>query len=451
VTLLEGKSAQTLTTDASSIETQLPSNLWGADNDGGVITLIPTGDAGKFGPEGTSFIFSGFTVNGEPGATLVKIEEKASSNSQPSAQRTAQFLVPKLPTQFHLSDLTLIDPATPDIPYDGSATLMWTGAGDQVSYALEYQPGDDGPPMSPPIGSTGPYTAEHLTRTGNVIFTLTAKVTVPGLDDPISVPRQLTVTIESLSLRASVLPTVVGPNGLVRLEWDAPNAESCRLDPTGTPLARSGVLWLAVPASTSFVLTATPPRGLPVQQALPVTVDQSIQPTEAGYKIIGAEGHTGKQGHVSEPGEDEGGTPGFEGEAGGDAIVKGTLPPLDVSPRPARVIPITLIGGKGGFGGRGGYNEATSQHYGKNFPGGKGGRGGDAILDVTLDASAGPAAQYLVVMTAGKGARGGDPGSYPSGDSSKFGEKGRDGVVSLIIQENSAPAATMKPTPPPEN
>src|ERR1700674_55951 len=452
VTLLQGKTAKELTTDASNIGTQVPSNFWGADNDGGVITLTPTGDAGKFGPAGISFVFSAFAVNSEPGATIVKIDETASSASNPSVTRTAQFLVPKLPTQFQLSDLTLIDPATPDVPYDGSATLMWTGAGDQVSYSLKSQPADDGTVLSPPIGSLGPYTAENLTRTGSVTFTLTAKVTVPGLDNPINIPRQLTVTIESLSLKASVLPTTVGPNGLVRLEWDAPNAASCRLDPEGTPLALHGVMWLPVPATRLFTFTAIPAKGRRAQQQLTVTVDPSIQPTEAGFKIIGAAGHTGREGYVSDPGYDSGGTPGFEGEAGGDAIVRGILPPLDVSPRPARVIPITLIGGKGGFGGGGGYNEATSEHYGKNFPGGNGGRGGDAILDVTLDAAAGPAAQYIVVMSAGKGERGGDPGSYPSGDSANFGDKGRDGVVTLTIRENTSDAAgEKKPAPAPEN
>src|SRR5687768_14635659 len=51
VTLLEGKSAQQLTTDASDIGTQPPSDFWGAHNEdeSGVITLTPTGVAGKFG------------------------------------------------------------------------------------------------------------------------------------------------------------------------------------------------------------------------------------------------------------------------------------------------------------------------------------------------------------------------------------------------------------------
>src|SRR6476620_6492858 len=55
VTLLGGKSAKELTTDASNVGTEVPSKFWGADNDGGVITLTPTGDAGTFGPAGISF------------------------------------------------------------------------------------------------------------------------------------------------------------------------------------------------------------------------------------------------------------------------------------------------------------------------------------------------------------------------------------------------------------
>src|ERR1700674_4091942 len=55
VTLLAGKTAKELHTNASTIGTQVPSQFWGAHNDGGIISLSPTGDAGKFGPAGAAF------------------------------------------------------------------------------------------------------------------------------------------------------------------------------------------------------------------------------------------------------------------------------------------------------------------------------------------------------------------------------------------------------------
>ena len=432
VTLLEGKSGDTLTPDLSGIETEIPSSSWRADPAGGVITLTPTGDAGTFGPAGISFVFSGFAVNSEPGTTVVKIDEIASSDSQSSQTRTATFLVPKLPTQFQLSDLTLIDPATPDIPYDGSATLMWTGTGDQVSYSLEYQPADDGPEMSPPIGSTGPYTADNLTRTGSITFTLTAKVTVPGLDYPLIVTRQLTVQIETPRLEAVMQPLSVPPNGLARLKWHASNVVSCTLDPGGVALKNSGVLLFLIPATPAthlFSITATPAKGDPIVQQFTITVDPTILPNQPAIELTGHQGPPGPPGQNAQMGEFYmPPQPGGPGGRGLDATLTKTVPALDVTSQPARVVPIIVTGGKGGTGGRGGTSLAI---------GGIGGPGGDAILELTLDPTLQPAAQYIITLVPGPKGDGGPGGFAAMGGQQEGpqGPPGQPGSTSMSIKE----------------
>jgi len=436
VTLLAGKTAKELTTDASTIGTQVPSQFWSADIEGGIITLTPTGDAGKFGPAGAAFVLSGFTVNAEPGTTMVKIDETASSDSQPSATRTAKFLVPKFPVQFQLSDLTLTDPPTPEIPYDGSATLMWTGTGDQVSYTLEYQPADDGPVMSPSIGSTGPYTAENLTRTGSVTFTLTAIVTVPGQDQPLIVTRPLTVPIETPRLQAFMEPLSVPPNGLVRLEWDALNMVSCTLNPgglgpPGQVLEKSGVLLFLIPASPAtrlFSITATPAKGEPIQLQFTITVDPTIVPNQAGIEATGQQGPTGQFGGDYDDGSWPWSGNGGPGGRGLDAVLRTTVPALDLTSNPARVIPITVTGGWGGTGGPG---DASS------WPGsgGQGGPGGDAFVDLTIDQTSAPPAQYIITLVPGPG---GDAGM--GGRDGPKGQPGPPGSTSMSIQEAEGPA-----------
>jgi hypothetical protein len=435
VTLPEGKSADTLMPDAS-IKTQVPTDpkgnkLWSAANDDGVITLTPTGtNAGQFRAQGVSFVFSGFTVNHQPGTTTVSIDETASADSAPTpAVRTADLLVPKFPAQFSLTDLTLIDPTTPDIPYGGSAELMWTGTGDGVSYSLEYQPADDGPVMSPAVGSQGPYTADNLTRTGSVTFTLTAEVTVPGRDNPLIVTRQLTVSIETPALKASMQPLFVPPNGLARLEWDALNMVSCTLNPgglgpPGQVLGKSGVLLFLIPGSPAtrlFSITATPAKGEPIGQQFTITVDPNIKANQPGIEAAGQQGPTGQQGSVG----NDGGT----GGPGLDPVLRKTVPALDLTSNPARIIPITVTGGKGGTGGQGGDPDAS----GWPGDGGQGGPGGNATLDLTIDPSLGPPAQYIINVLPGPGGDGGWAGGDSVGSPGTRGTPGT--ATSISIEE----------------
>jgi hypothetical protein len=429
VTLLAGKSAGTLTTDAAGIETKVPDG-WATGPPGGVITLTPAGDAGVFGPEGIFFIFGGFNVNSEPGTTTVKIHETASSQSQPSTERTAEFLVPKFPAQFSLSDLRLLAPDQPDIPYGSCAELMWTGVGDGVSYSLEYQPADDGPPVRlPSIGSAGPYTTVPLTRTGSLTFTLTAKLTVPGQDNPLILTRQLTVSIETPRLKASMQPLSVPPNGLARLEWHALNMASCTLDPgglgpAGQVLEKSGVLLFLIPASPAtrlFSITATPAEGDPIEQQFTIAVDPSIVPTEPAIEVTGQQGATGPFGSSGKRGGDGG-----PGGRGSDASLTKTVPSLDLTSRPVRVVPITVIGGQGGTGGAGGVALGWNPQ-GPDGTGGRGGPGGNATLNLTIDPSLQPSAQYIINVVPGPCGNGGQGG--------EGGQPGPPGSASISIKE----------------
>jgi hypothetical protein len=396
VTLPAGTNAKDLIPSAAAVETQVPPN-WSAAAAGGVITLTPSGDAGTIKGESVTFVVVTKT-NGEPGTATVTIDETASSPSQPSDTRTTTIPVAKFPIQFRLSDLIVTDPSDHDVPAGGAATLMWTGQGDLVSYTMEYQPADDeGSLVSETVGSTGPYTTKvPLTRSGSVTFTLTASLKVPGQDQPLIVPRQQTVSVETLSLDVIVGPPTVGVNGLVKLHWDAPNADHCTLE-DGTPLPPSGTRYFVLRNTRKFTVTAIGLGDLK-QQQFTVTVDPNIKPTENGYVVAG---NTGKQGCGGRSCSDDRPpchpTSGEQGQRGGDAILRRQLPPLDtIHDRPARVLPIAVTGGRGGPGGDGGARWTMGGQDHDRQPQGPGGSGGDAILDVTLDARNEPAAQYII-------------------------------------------------------
>jgi hypothetical protein len=398
VTLPVGTNAKDLIASGAGMQTQVPTG-WNAATNNGVITLTPSGDAGKIAGQGISFLIA-TTTNGETGTATITVSETASSPSQPSAARTATIPVAKFPTQFRLGDLTVTEPENHDVPAGGTATLMWIGQGDGVTYTMDYQPADAGKPVSDPVGSTGPYTSQPLTRSGGVTFTLTASVAVPGQDQPLIAQRQQTVSVETLSLHFEAAPTTVGRNGLVRFEWNAPNAASCRLDPDGVTLPTSGKYYVIVRDSRTYTMNAFPAQGEAIQQQVTITVDPGIVQTEAGFVVTGKQGGKGAQGN---PDASDGIGMGGTGGRGEDAVLQQSIPPLDPSSRPARVIPISVSGGKGGTGGDGGMTYMTDPFLsGEQSGPGYGGLGGNAIVNVTLDGSGTPA-QYLFMVVPGPG------------------------------------------------
>jgi hypothetical protein len=409
LTLPVGTNAKDLIPSGVGIETQRPPD-WSAGQDGGVITLTPSGDAGTIKGDSVTFVIA-TSINGEPGTATMTIDETASSPAQPTpAERTATIALPKFPIQFRLSELTTQDH---DVAYGGSAMLMWTGAGEKVTYSLEYQPADDGVPVTRNVSNVGPCTAKNLTRSGSVIFTLTASVTVPGQDEPLIAQRQQIVTMETVSLSCVFEPPAVGFNGLMRLTWKAPNADRCTLE-DGTRLPRSGTRYFIMRTTRQFTVTAFAGDSAIQQIQHTLDVEPDIKPNSDGYTITGVQGTQGDPGTSS---DGESGFPrptaGRPGGPGADGVLRQRLPRLDTTRAPARVVPIVITGGRGGPGGAGGGQFLISGQEVNIKPNGAGGPGGDAILDVTLDAPGEPPAQYIIQLVPGAGGDGGGgaPGS----------------------------------------
>lgn len=419
VTLPVGTNAKNLTPDATGVQTGVPAG-WQASAGAGTITLTPSGAAGQVGPAGLAFTFAAVDVNAQVGLCTITIDETASSPSRPAESRTASIDLPKFPAQFQVGDLQ----ASPlEVPSGGSTQLMWRGSGPPASYTLRYQPANGGPPVSVPVGSTGPYLAPNLTRAGQVTFTLVVQVPVPGLDTPLTVERQVVVVVETLSAELRAAPLVVGVNGLARLTWSTSNAAACTLDPGARTVPPSGSLYVVVPQTGVFTLTARDAAGNEVQQQRTVSVDPWIVPTVAGHAVTGAPGTRGGDGEISA----HGGSHGGNGTAGGNATLTVALPPLDPGSTPRRVIPISLAGGDGGRGGTGGANDEAA------FNGGNGGPGGNATLTATFDAAAGPPAQYIVRVAAGKGGEPGQPVRAEGHWHGWPGAPGANGVATLTF------------------
>ena len=428
VLLPVGTNAKALTPDASGIQSQLPVG-WNVSQTGGELALRPaTPEAARVAGGGLSFVFARIQLNAEPGTVSVAITETASSPAQPSPQpSTAVLALDKFPRQFSLGGLT----ATPlRVDPGGSATLMWSGS--PADYSLYYDPGTG--PVDARVGSAGPYVAANLARPAGVTFTLRVSVNVPGQDLPLLLQRQVHVDVAAVTIDAfEASPSTVGPNGLARLSWRTSNAASVTLDPGNQTVPASGVRYVTVaPGAGPFTLTArgSHPRWS-AQQQRTVTVDPAIVATDAGYVQVGRNGAHGAPGWPGQNGE--------RGENGQDVHLTGYLPPLDFSSRPARVLPIRLVGGNGGLGGDGG--------PGRGGMGANGGRGGNATVDVAFDETL-PPAQYLVQAIAGgqggPGGRGTLRGTpFSSLDHRWDGYRGEDGVASVTFREAAALAGAL--------
>jgi hypothetical protein len=413
LTLPVGTAATDLIDGGSAVDTS-PAQGWTVEALGGVITF--TAPAGGAVIEGAGLIFTAtITLNPQPGTATILLQETASDDDDPSQVRTASFTVDKFPVEFSLSDLTAVPADALDIAYGQPAYLNWIAKGKDVSCTLHYQPADEGAPVSqevPNTPSVGRFTTHALTRRDRVVFTLIARMNISGQDNPVTAQRQLEVTVASLWLTFSVAPSTVPVNGLVRLEWHAPNATSCILDlDESQPLPSSGFLFRVMTASHEFSLAALGPEGQFEAAQCRVTVDPALVATETGYTIAGSPGRQGISGPMQMSGDPADGEPGGRG---GDAILTGSLPPLDLAGT-KRIVPISLRGGDGGAGGNGSvvFNGGGLGQ----MRGGNGGNGGNAIANVTLDALRVSPAQYIIVEvisgSAGAPGLGMPPGRYP--------------------------------------
>lgn len=397
LTLPVGTTAKTLTASPNGIGAYVP-DTWTATQNGGIFTLTPkTGEAAKIGPNGLSFVFSGITVNDEPGTCSIAITEQASAPGKPETTRTSAIPVAKFPATFALSDLTVTPPS---VTSGGSAVLLWHGS--PATYTLSYDP--DGNGSTPHVvGPSGPYTAPNLTAPV-VVFTLTARVTVPGQDQPLVIQRQAVVTVIAGSVSFTALPSFVGVNGVARLTWLATGSTSCTLDPGGKAVPPSGYAYVIVKQTTTFTLRATITGKTPIAAQQTVTVEPKIVGTPYTPPLTGADGKKGDPGHGGYSGGPGG--PGLPGDPTVDHTI--TLGPLDPSSTPTAVTTVLFRGGIGGRGGDGGQPDDGGEETGPPGPGGPGGKGGDTkgTLTIMLDASK-PPQQLIVTVEPGPGGPGG--------------------------------------------
>jgi WD40 repeat protein len=391
---------------------------WTVAQSGGSFTLAPTTPAAaKVGANGLVFVFSSIAVNAQPGTSTITIVEEASSPAQPLADRTAPIAVQKFPASFALSELT--GPGAP-IVQGGSASLMW--AGSQATYTLTYDPDGNGA-QTVPVGTAGPYIARNLTAP-IVVFTLVATVTVPGQDRPLVTQRQFVVTVTTVSIVFTALPTSVGPNGVAKLTWTTSGAASVTVNPR-ISTALSGQAYVIVPETQTFSLLAKGGTGPTIEQQQTVTVDPSIVPTST-MTFSGTPGYPGSPGLAGAPGRPGGpGGPGGPGTPASSATVP--LGPLDTSSAPASVVQIVYGGGDGGRGGDGGASGGGGTAGGAGGPGGSGGAAGR----LTLQLGALSTPQQIVVDNRAAHAGGGGNGANGSPNGPP-GDPGNLGTIAIV-------------------
>jgi hypothetical protein len=425
ITLPVGTTAKTLTASAAGIGTVRPDD-WSAKQDGGIFTLTPTTPAaGQIGRQGLTFIFTGITVNDQPGTCTIAITEAASAPGKPAAVRTTGIAVQKFPETFTLSGLTVTPTA---IGRGGSTVLLWTGSATTsslpVRYTLQYDPDGNGQ-QTFAVGASGPYNAINLTAPV-VVFTLTATVPVPGQDQPLIVQRQAIVTVSVATVSFSALPSTVAKNGITRLAWTTTGTTTRTLDPGATSLPPSGYAYVLIKGPTVFTLRATAPNQAPISSQQTITVVDTIVGTDTFSSTgpQGAPGYDGANGASGRPGGQ-----GSSGRRGSDnAGLRVNLGPLDPSSTPARVARFVYHGGKGGTGGKGGSGTPGGI-------GGPGGPGGDTVstLELVFHPSLQPQ-QVIVDITPGPGGDGGTGGANAGGGNASPGSPGNPGGNSATLR-----------------
>jgi WD40 repeat protein len=293
VTFNVGTNPKDLTSSPSTIATQ-PFANWNVGVEGGIFTLTPaTLDAGLISNDGLSFVFANVAVNDQPGITTVRIDEVASSPARASGAAYTTFPLAKFPPQFTLGELN-VQPA--EVSYGGSALLSWQGS--PATYTIAYDP--DGTGLQTfPVGDVGPYSTLSLTNPVGVDFTLTASITVPGSDEPLTVPRYAHVGISNppptVASFHAVLNDRFTANETALLSWTTTGrGVQCQISGDASFLTPSGSLSVPAPPgtpSTTFTLTASNATGqaqasLEVGWAAPPTARYVTLPTIASAVAV---------------------------------------------------------------------------------------------------------------------------------------------------------------------
>jgi hypothetical protein len=257
ITLPIGTNAKDLT--ASTGFASSTSSGWEINQYDGQLTLTPPSGGGEVGSTSIVVTIDNVAVNDQPGTTHLFIDETAALGDGSPATRSASLPVAKFPMQFSLTDLT-VSPI--EVPFGGSATLMWTGStADQASYTLDY-PGAPEHPI--PVTNVGPYTANNLTIFP-AFFTLAVTITLPGQDAPVTAQKQATVSktpeLEIISFGGS--RPAVRPEEQFDLDWEVQLATSLTLEMPGIAVSTIDVTGLSgcTVANSQSVLVVTDPSG----------------------------------------------------------------------------------------------------------------------------------------------------------------------------------------------
>jgi hypothetical protein len=270
ITLPIGTNAKDLTASTGFQSGATPG--WNAGQNGGVITLTPTG-SGVVTKDAVVVTIANVAVNDQPGTTNLFIDETAAVGGGAPVTSSTSVPVGKFPAQFSLSPLV----ATPtEVAFGGSTSLMWTGTNaDGATYALDYP----GAPQHPiPVTNVGPYQASNLTIFPTT-FTLTVSLTVPGQDQPVIVQQQATVDkIPQVAITQFVGSQTVmaGADPPLTLQWQVQMADSVTLslqdlpgavvvtNVTGCTVTANGTVPFVISDPSGNQLgTLTPPNPIP--------------------------------------------------------------------------------------------------------------------------------------------------------------------------------------------
>ena len=271
VSLLVGTAAKDFASDATGIGTVRPDG-WNASVSGGSIIFQPASPV-LIGKDSLTFVVTDITVNEQPGATAVSVIEVASVAGQPAQTGRIAISLAKFPAGFTLSG-PVADPLV--VASGGGSTISWTGSA--ASYTLTYDAGTGAPVVVPGLPASWSYTASGLIGPQPVIFTLGVKVPVPGADQPVSLQRQVGVTIEP------VAPTITRftaslSHEQVSFRWATQNAVSCQIDGFPTLLVPNGTAPFTAPLGTEYTLSAMAQSGLSATSSTWALTWGVLQPT----------------------------------------------------------------------------------------------------------------------------------------------------------------------------
>jgi hypothetical protein len=195
------------------------------------------------------------TINDQPGTAAIAITETTALGTDAPVQRFGSVNASKFPKEFSLSQLIAVPL---EVPYGGGTTLSWAGTPD-ATYTLSYDPGSG--MLHVPVTATGPFPTAGLVAP--TVFTLEASVQVAGQDHPLTVQRQVSVTLQpQLSITFfTTSATAFAAGHSLQLMWHTVLATGCSISVQGlagsVAVSATGGCNISSPRGDSLVFTAS--------------------------------------------------------------------------------------------------------------------------------------------------------------------------------------------------